>query len=345
MAAENLSGISGALAQTMAPQLTRNWNRRAVFLQNVNITSGAGQGGGQNVAWDVEFSTGGATAATFTEGADVTTYSEDPVTKALLNWGMYQSTFQLSNLEINAAAANIANATALEDIVGERFLGAIASITDKMETDCFTGSGAGVITGLNTAIAASGSYAGVAVASFPEWAGNVQANGGTPQALTLAQLATAEGLAFTASGMEPDYLETTPLVYSKYESLFNATVRTVTDGSKPIPQFQGSSGRLYWRGKPIIRNRRCPAGKIYMINSDEVELVVLPWANVPDGVMVVSREAMSSNGNTADTIKIPFKVYPLARTGSAVKFAVEVYAQLKVKRPNAHVVISDVQET
>lgn len=345
MAAENLSGISGALAQTMAPQLTRNWNRQAVFLQNIDITTAGGAGAGQNVSWDTEFSTSGATAATFTEGADVTTYSQDPVTKALLNWGMYQSSFQLSNLEINAAAANIGNASALGDMIGERFLGAITSITDKMEQDCFTGTASPSLVGLTTAIAASGSYAGVAVGTYSEWAGNVQANGGTPQALTLAQLATAEGLAFVASGMEPDFLMTTPLIYSKYESLFNATVRTVTDGSKPIPQFQGSSGRLFWRGKPIIRNRRCPAGKIFMMNSSAVELVVLPWANVPDGVMTVTKNALSSNGDGTDTVKIPFKVYPLARTGSAVKFAVEVYAQLKIRRPNAHVVISDVQET
>lgn len=328
----------------MAPELTRNWNRRAVFLQGVRIKSGAGQGGGQNVAWDVQFSNSGATGATFTEGADVTNFTQDPVTKAYLPWGQYSSAFSLSNLEINAAAANVSNATALEDIVGERFLGAIAAITDKMETDCFTGSGATSINGLNTAVAATGSYASVAVATYAEWAGNVQANGGTPQALTLLQLATAENLAFVASGMAPDYLETTPAIYAKYEAMFASTLRTATDGGGPIQGFHGGAGGLFWRGKPVIRNRRCPAGKIYMINSDEIELVVLPWATVPDGVMTVDRNAVSSNGKQSDTIQIPFKVYPIARTGSAVKFNVEVYAQLKVKRPNAHVNIGDVLE-
>src|SRR6478609_8160594 len=131
MAAENLAGISGALAQTMAPQLTRNWNRRAVFLQGVTVKSGAGQGGGQNVAWDVQFSTSGAAATNFTEGADVTTFSQDPVTKAVLNWGQCSSAFSLSNLEINAAAANVSNATALEDIVGERFFFDDTATTEK----------------------------------------------------------------------------------------------------------------------------------------------------------------------------------------------------------------------
>lgn len=345
MAAELLTNISGALAQTFAPELTRNWNRRAMFLQNLRIASGAGQGGGQNVAWDVEFSTGGATGATFTEGADVSTYSQDPVTKAQIAWGQYSSAFSLSNLEINAAAANISNATALEDIVGERFLSAIAAITDTMETDAFTGTAAPTLVGLNTAIAATGSYAGVAVSSYSEWAGSVQANGGNPQALTMAQLATAENLAFVASGMEPDFLLTSPGVHAKYEGLFESARRTINDGQAPVSAYQGSTGRLYWRGKPVIRDRRCPTGTLFMLNSDEIELVVLPWANVPDGVMTVSRNAISSNGKEADTIAIPFKVYPLSRTGSAVKFNVEVYAQLKVKRPNAHVRMADISET
>ena len=60
MAAEVLSGISGALAQTFAPELIRNWNRQAVLAKNLRVISAGGQGAGQNVAWDVEFSGAGA---------------------------------------------------------------------------------------------------------------------------------------------------------------------------------------------------------------------------------------------------------------------------------------------
>lgn len=345
MAAEVLSTISGALAQTFAPQLSRQWNRRAVFLQNLRIASGMGAGGGQNVGWDVEFSTSGAAGATFTDGADVSTYSQDPVTKATLDWGKYRSAFSLSNLEINAAAANVSNATALEDMVGERFLGAIAAITDQMETDCFAGTAAPQIIGLDTALDTTTSYGGVAPGTYSEWVGNVSANGGSARALTMDLLAQAENQAFIASGMEPDFLITTPGVHAKYENLFEAARRTINDGQAPVPSYQGSAGRLYWRGKPVIRDRRAPTSTLYMVNSDEIELVVLPWANVPDGVMTVAKNAMSSNGKEQDTINIPFRCYPLGRTGSAVKFVVEVYAQLKVKRRNAHVRVADISET
>lgn len=349
MSAENLSSISGALAQTFAPQLERQWNRRAHLLPKLTIKSGVGQGYGQNVAWDVQFSTSGATGSTFAEGADVSSYTQDPVTKAQLAWGQFSSAFSLSNLEINAARANMANATALEDIVGERFLGAIAAIVDTMESECFIGTGtlAGnpSIFGLDSAIVASGSYAGISTGTYTEWKGNVQANGGVAQALTMAQLATAESLIFTACGMDPDMLITTTGVHAKYEGLFEATRRTVSDGGAPIAAYQGSTTRLNWRGNGITRARKNPTGVLYMLNSDEIELAVLPWANVPDGVMTVAKQAISSNGKDTETVGIPFQVYPLARTGSAVKFNVEVYAQLKIKRPNAHCRIADILET
>src|SRR5438552_11366238 len=130
MAAEVLSNLSGALAQTFASDITRVWNRDAFFLKTLQWKGAGGQGAGLNVAWDVEVS--GATAAAMAEGSDVGggEYDFDPVLPATLPWGMYRAAFSLTNHEINVAAANIGNATALGDIVGERFLGKMARLVD-----------------------------------------------------------------------------------------------------------------------------------------------------------------------------------------------------------------------
>jgi len=349
MAAETLASISGALAQTFAPQITRLWNRQAILAKTLRSIPGVGQGGGQNVAWDVEYS--GATAASFAEGSDVASseFSTDPVTKAVLSWGQYRSAFQLSNLEINAAAGNIANATALEDIVGERFLGSVTKLISKINLDCFSGTGgsnaAPTIVGLDTALDSSGLYAGINKASITEWAGNKSSNGGTGRALTLPILAGGEQLAFTGSGMEPNLLVTTPGIHTKYESLFNDIVRIPSDGGGPIPSFQGSTKNLYWRGNPVMRDRNATAGTLYMVNTDEVELVYLPFPGAsPDGVSALNRDLPSSNGLDEERTPLMARCYPLGRTGSGVKFVVEIYIQLKVRRPNAHVIISDLIE-
>lgn len=349
MAAETLSNIAGALALTMAPQITRLWNRQAILAKSLTAVPGGGQGGGQAVSWDVEYS--GASAASFAEGSDVASgeFATDPVMKATLPWGQYRSAFALSNLEIIAAANNVANATALEDMVGERFLGSVTKLISKINVDLFSGTGTSggnpTIIGLDSALAVSGSYAGINKASVTEWAGNVSENSGTGRALSLPILAGAEQLAFVASGMEPDVLVTTAGIHSKYEGLFDSIRRIADDGRGPIQSYQGSTKNLYWRGNPVVRDRSATSGSLYMVNTSEVELVYLPWpGSSPDGVTEMARGLPSSNGRDEDPTPLMARCYPLGRTGSGVKFVVEIYLQLKVKRPNAHVLIKDLLE-
>lgn len=349
MAADVLSNLSGALAQTFAPELTRNWNRRATLAKSIPIVYGGGLGGAKNVAWDTEFS--GATAASFAEGSDIAgaEFNQDVAVPATLSWGQYRSPFQLSNLEINAAAQAMGSATALEDILGERFIGATTKIISLINTDLFTGTGTDGsgnpnIVGLNAALAATGTYAGISKATYTEWAGNVSANGGVARALSMNILASAEQLAFVASGIEPGLIIGSAGIHTKYEGLFEAARRTVDSGQGEIPSYQGSTGRLYWRGKPFARDRSNPSQAMYMLCPDELELRVLPFATVPDGTQVMGKDLPSMNGKDSEPSGIQCHVYPLGRTGSGVKFVVEVYCQLKVKRPNAHVYITDISE-
>jgi len=201
------------------------------------------------------------------------------------------------------------------------------------------------IIGLDVALASSGSYAGINKGSVTEWAGNTLSNGGTARALSLDLLAGAEAATFLRSGMEPKLLVTTAQIHRKYEGLFHSTVRTVNDGSRPVQSFQGSARGLDWRGDPIVRDRSATSGSFYMLNEDEVELVYLPQGNaLADGVASVTRSLPSSNGKEEEPTPIMARCYPLARLGSAQRFAVECYVQLKVKRPNAHAVIKDITE-
>jgi hypothetical protein len=352
MSADNITNISAALAQTFAPELTRNWNRSTELLKHIAIKPGSGQGGGQNVAWDVMFD--GATAASFAEGSDVGAgeFSYDPIKPAVLPWGLYRAAFQLSNLEIDAASANVANATALEDMVGERFVDAVAKICSKINIDLISGTGLDgssnpTIVGLVAALAATGTYAGLSKGTYPTWGGNVSANGGVARSLTMGVLAGAEQLAYVASGRSPSLFMGTPGSYTKYEGLFEATRRTADAGQ----QLQGYYGtvpagdnRLNWRGMPVLRDKDITTGTFFMLNPDELEFRVLPWSGAADGAAQSTRAGMSSNGRDMAALPLPLKVYPLARTGSAQRFVVEVACQLKVKRPSAHVTIQDISE-
>lgn len=358
MAVDNLSNISSALSQTFARRLVKAWNRQAITLSMVPVVSDMGQGDAKQIAWDAEFS--GAGAAAFAEGSDVAAgeFLVDPLVPAVVPWGMYRSAFQLSNLEINAASRSIANAAQLGNIVALRVESAVAKMLSKMSGDFFTGTGTDGsgnpnIIGLQAALAATGTYASIAKGTYAEWAGNVLANGGIARTLTFDLLANLEQNIFTASGQEPDVLVTSPGVARKYEGLFETTRHTISTGASSVPAYQGSTSggvtgprtNLFWRGKPVIRDRDCPTGQLFMLKWSEVEMKYLPFQPLsPDGVSAQVTNMPSHDGTNAVPSGIMATVYPLARTGSAVKFVAEIYVQNKVARPNAHGWLQDISE-
>lgn len=358
MAGDNLPNLSAALATTIAPRLVRAYNREAIFGRLINVTSDGGQGDAKEVRWDVQFS--GATAASFAEGSDVapSEFNQDPVIPAVLPWGQYRAPFKLTNLEINAASQSIAGATALGNIVANRLEGSLTKMMAVMNQDFLTGTGTDgsgnpTIVGVVPSLAATGTYASIAKATYPEWAGIVLANGGVTRPLTFDLLANLEQLVFVASGREPDAIVTTAGVARKYEGLFETRRLEANNGSSPFPGYQGSTApgvtgpktNLYWRGKPVIRDRNMPAGTILMLSYQDIEGKFLPFNPMtPDGVPVNQQQLPSSNGTVSTPTMLKCVVYPLARTGSAVAFVAETYVQLKVARTNAHGLLQDVSE-
>ena len=358
MAADTLAQLSPALSQTFAKKLTKAWNRQAVGLGLIPVVSDDGQGDGKNVSWSVAFS--GATAGSFQEGSDVapSEYNQDPDVPAVLSWGMYRAPFKLSNLEINAASRSIANATQLGNLVGLRLEGSITKMLDVMAGDFYTGTGTDAfgnpnLIGLQTALAATGTYATIAKATYPEWAGVVLANGGVARPLTFDLLANLEQNLFVASGREPDYILTSAGVARKYEGLFESRRITMDQGSSPVPGYQGSTSggvtgprtNLFWRGKPVIRDRDCPANQLFMAKWSELEMKYLPFSPLsPDGVPAYTTPMLSSDGTNFVPTNIQATVYPLARTGSFIAFNAEIYIQTKIARVNAHGWLADISE-
>lgn len=341
-----LALLAPALSTTFAKKLTRVWNRETRLLQEITVVPTMGEGGGKQVGWDVQV--GAATADTFAEGADIVSFTNDTELPATLAWGQYQSSFKLTNKEMNAAFSSMGNAAELEKILEERMFGAIATIASKINQDCISGTGTSggnpTIYGLLTALLDSGTYAGLDPATYTTWVGNVQANGGIARPLTLDLLATAEQAQFIASGKTPDALVTTPGVKKKYEGLFNAIQRVNAGAGGPITRLDASSEDLFWRGRPVIRDKDMTAGYLLGVDFDGIELAVMPWAPVPDGVPQTMRQLVSSNGEDSKLLSAMVNIYPLGRTGSAVKFAAEIYCQLRVKRRNGHFLVKDISE-
>jgi hypothetical protein len=331
LATEVLSDISTALSQLFAPKLARQYNREAVLAKSLTVKPGRGK----NVAWDAEFS--GATAATFTEGADVSDgeFTTDLDKPATLSWGLYRAAFKLSGLEIDAAASSMGSPEELLDIVGARIESSMSKLVATINADLFTGT-TGIV-GLVSALAASGTYANLSRATYAEWQSNVLGNSGTARALSFDLLAQAEQNVFDDCGQMPDLIVVDAGAFRKYESLFEPVRRVDAAGS-----YNTGATQLAWRGIPVVRDRNCPSGKLFMLNTGKIEYQYLPSTSAADSVPGKVVAGAGSNGDAAEPTGIPVKIEPLARLGDAYKFQLVTRGQLCVKRPNACAVIEDI---
>lgn len=337
MSVETLANIQSTLSTTFAAELRRQWNRIAVTARELTMKPATGQGGGKQIGWDVLFS--GNQANSFGEGSDIAAseYAVDPALPAILPFGQYRSAWQLSNLELKAAAASPMQAEEIGRIWLERAYDALAKLASRANSDFWQGTGVDssgnpTIIGLPTALDPIAPYAQISKVTYPEWAGTVLS---VAAPLTFDLLYQLDQLIYVASGKTPKVLIAAPDVYRKYANLFEAIKRVFQGPGGELPTYQGGERELAWKGMPVLRDKDMTAGTLAMLNTDDIRIRPLTGLINQDGVTVESRMAPSSNGETAETTPIVVDVYPLARTGSAQKWVAEMYIQLQVERPNS----------
>lgn len=345
MANQVLSDISGSLSLLFLPELQRQMNRHSVGLSLAPKRFGRGK----THNWDTQFS--GATAAAYTEGADVTTeMAQDVDVAAALSWNQYRSVFGVSGMAKATSASSPGSASELLDIVSMHARNSAAKLASVLNGEIYSGSSN--IVGLDTALSASGTYAGISKATYSEWQGNVSANGGTPRALTKNLIDVLDKDVYKASGMSTDLLLTTPEIVVKYESLFDATVRHIVENGEISAASRAMSGKIIrdrsgfsgysYKGKPIFRDKDATAGHLYMMNLDYWHFVMLP----PSGIGQTAVEAMMAElrDDEGAPSGLLGAVEYLAKLGDSDRFSVKIYGLQAVDRPNAHGFLDDIAE-
>ena len=342
MAVSSLSAISSALSLIFDHKLARQWNRMA---RTISILE-AKPGTGKSVNWDV--STSGQTAATHVEGLDIqsTELLIDAKLPMILPWGLYRNAFGLTEHQLEAALQSKESAEQLMQLLEESVYESVAALASKLNADLFGGNGASnALNGLDHSLLATGTYAGQDVGTITVLQSNIDANGTVPRALTIELMDKMEGSIFTKSGMRPDFIVTTPKVFTKYKSLFEPIRRLVGDAPNRY-DTSVSDDQVYFQGIPVIRDKDCPSGKMYFLNRNSLHMAYMPPANFGDAVSFVVKMAMGSNADGDEQeFGIPFRIQSLAKTGDSVKFFIRTAAQVVVRRPNACGVISYIIES
>lgn len=362
MAISLQTDIDAILTTAFGPDLVRLWNRRANLLANcVQIEPGEFK----QVFWAA--SAPGGTSKAVAEGYQVqsTDFNIDTMVNLSLSRGQYLDAFALSDTEIAVANRSPLSPTKLIDMVAERVFESTTRLTDKINTDLFSGNGTDSVTsaqnivGLDNALITSGNYAGQSVTSISSLQSNVFGgpDSGSGVAITLAQMQSDLTQIKVRSDEKPDFIVMHPYVGSAIQALYETNRRifnqdnTLTRySSGPAQAFNGADSGMSFMGVPILYDKDgyvngspgAGFGHIYYVSKRHLSLDVMPHHNPMDGSVweqedfVSSGGAQSNSGSPDEMVGPPVvSIVSLARLGLAATFAVNVECQLKVKRPLA----------
>ena len=373
MAGENLATVFNALPQLFEDELQRQWNRTTVFLDQIRAAKGVSEGKGKNVAFDVEFT--GGTAATVAEGSDIpsTEYAQDLEVPAFAQWAHYRSSFQVTETELDAAFSSGPQGmpTALKDIFGSRILSCGALISAQIENDALIGTGVNgsgnhTVVGIyGGAVSATGVYLGVNPVSYTEWAANVTSNGGVTRQFTPDLVEQVDSNIFTAASIPWNLAMTSTGVARKYSQLF--TQGSAGNNNTPLVRMNDQAGRpvyglgvpndgkmqydaMYIKGRPLMRNRLNPVGKLALLNTDKIIMKYLPASASMQRDLAAFYQLIGLQGSSGGTANItatgiPMRVARIAKTGDSIKVSMKVTRQMALTRRNAHGLLVDTCES
>ncbi len=347
MAGESFSTISTVLSQIYSARLADARNMASFELNALNIVP---NDSGKNISWVHKYDgtrdvTNFADDGTAVQSAEYTRTGKAPATLA---FGNYRAPAMITDLAGMLASVATGSPTELMSLVDHEVKDSLVQITKQIAIDFYIGDGTAANTNPNIvgltggAALSTGSYAGLDRGTYTQWAANELANGAVDRPLTDDLMRQAEVAIFNAGGEPPNLILTTANVHRKYANLFGSIQRVQTAGQMPQQLAMGTN-ELLWGNMPVQRSARCPAKKLFMLNTNDVEFVfpaqMMPVASVPMNPMV-KRMGL----DLKQQYMLPIIVEPLARDGNALKYNVWTYVQLRVRNPNRVATISDISE-
>ena len=214
-------------------------------------------------------------------------------------------------------------------------------ILNGLSSLLYTGTGSagdrGVF-GLNQAFDAT-AYAGLAKATFTQWVAYMDANAGTPRALTRAMFEKVD-VAQQRNGVAYDTIVTTPEIVKKYTSLFSSDRGyNVVGGSRPQADI-GFVGASY-NGVNLYADPLCPNNSMYFLNSRGIELRTFAAADVVRNGNLI--KAATKGENTFGMNFIISEIFN--RNPDKIELEIAVKPQLWIKQPKYVAIVRDIIQT
>lgn len=313
------------LAQKYQDEIVKQINRKATTLSLLTHEPGDSS----DIRWVTEAD--GALAAAHAEGSAVADYGSDAQAPAVLNYGMYESPFNVSDEALSRAVAN-GNPAGNVYLWARNIINSSAKLASELNGDLFGGTVSNGLVGFDTAIGdTSNIYATINRASASYWRPTV--SGASKTKLTIQQVRGDIASIYVASGERPNLMVCHPSVFSRLEQVFDTSRRFTTNVSAPGDAFLGELNR------PFIMIDGCMAvedkdgyvstdtGNIYYLNTNYVKVRTIPYVATGMGFFQAPVDVPELKFN------FDYKMLPAA--AHAQKAMVRVQAQLQVEKPNA----------
>lgn len=329
MADFDLSVVTSQLSQAFRPRVVRTFNASSRLLRLLPIERGEGK----NIAWAIE--TTGAIGENFTDGQDVSNYGIDTPDDAILSWGLYRSSFKVTNLALAAARSSMSPADMLRPM-GRSFENACRKLARTVNGVLYSGAGTGTtIAGLATAVDNANTYATIDRGSVTAFRAT-EFDPGSATDPTLSQIRKDIYDIEDTCGEKPDLAMCPSSVFLKIAALFDSNrqyQQQIINTARGQVMLDASVGVIMIEGCAFVSDPDCTANKIYYLNSNYARVVYLPAANESE---VVSDDMIQASlQDQMGPMPLGLNVYPLARTGAARKVTCELQLQLMIEKPSA----------
>lgn len=339
------TNVTSNLASFFEDAITNQLNRSVPLASIIPVTPGQGK----NIQWLVR--TGTQTGAAIADGADVSVYNSDTKTPAVLQYAIYHDAFAISGLAAAVARAS-GNPAELAELFMEEFGESVTRLAAILGSHMYTGDAgaspgqlAGLVQSTNGALKATGTYATIDKSVITQFQGNELLNGGILRPISFKLLNDADKACYDASGFLPDLYVASSGQAENLQMLFQTErryVQDVTVGGRQI-KLDGGANVIEWKGRTFLLDRLCPTDKVLGLNMQFVSWKQLPAVEVGRAVSMGDQPIGGTAEYQMGARKMPLtcKVIPLAITGDLFKFALYIYTNIQVKRPNACFVLGD----
>lgn len=353
MTTTDFSALNPALEQFIREQVVKQYNRSIVTTNLIRKEVGMGK----NLAWDVSVGTG--TGQVFSDGQTVSTFNADTELLATLPWSEYGDAFKITGKAEDAAQFS---RTQLGNLWLFKMLQARERSGKLVNDDFWTGDGSntlgvqklfGVTMSDAGPLSETGVYAGTLDrSSYPQTAGIMLGNGGVPRAVSLSLIEYGFEQVFNASGKIPTYGITNSNTWRLLCELAGGQrfiQQEVYIRGQKLNMSLGFNA-VEINGVPVFKDISVPKGVLAFFSDDSISFEYLPtnpsrvargkiMATVPLAGLPQEQEMAGQPGGAGTPLVA--NVISLPSQGNFESWMVDVTLGLKVVRPNAHVIFTD----